>query len=59
MNLAEAPATDLSTLISSFTSQAGTQFATAAPVVIAAGAGIVLITWGVPKLISVFKKTAK
>lgn len=60
MNLAEtAAATDLSTLIGNFTSQAGTQFGAAAPGVITAAAGIALILWGVPKLIGLFKRAAK
>ena len=58
MNLAEAGATDLSTLIGTFTSQVSSQFQAAAPAVITAAGGFVLITWGVPKLISLFKKNA-
>lgn len=60
MNLAETPAgTDLSTLVSSFTGPMGTQFAAAAPTVIGAAAAIAVVLWGVPKLISFFKRSAK
>lgn len=59
LTLAEATPTDLSTLVSSFTSQVGTQFAAAAPGVIGAAAGVAIVLWGVPKLIGFFKKSAK
>lgn len=56
--VAEGSATDLSTLVSSFTSAVGTQFAAAAPGVVGAAAAIAVVIWGVPKLIGFFKKSA-
>lgn len=49
----------LSTLVSSFMSAVGTQFADAAPGVIGAAAGVAVVLWGVPKLIGFFKRSAK
>lgn len=54
-----ATTTNLADLISKFTDAASTQFGSAAPAVITAGAGLAVIVWGVPKLISLFKRTAK
>lgn len=54
-----AVSTDLSTLVSSFTSTVGTQFAAAAPGVISGAAAIAVVLWGVPKLIGFFKRSAK
>lgn len=54
-----AATTNLADLISKFTDAASTQFGAAAPAVIAAGAGLAVVVWGVPKLISLFKRTAK
>lgn len=51
--------TTLSTLIGTTFSDMANQFQGAAPVVIAAATGIVLVTWGVPKVIGFFKRTAK
>lgn len=59
LTVAEATPTDLSTLVSSFTSAVTTQFGAAAPAVIGAAAGIAVVLWGVPKLIGLFKKNAK
>lgn len=58
LTVAEGSATDLSTLVSSFTSEVGTQFAAAAPAVVGAAAAIAVVIWGVPKLIGFFKKAA-
>lgn len=51
--------TNLADLISKFTDPASAQFGAASAAVIAAGAGIAVIVWGVPKLVSLFKRTAK
>lgn len=54
-----AATTNLAELIKNFTDAASTQFYGAAPAVIGAGAGLAVIIWGVPKLVSLFKRTAK
>lgn len=59
VTLAVDGGTSLSTLIGTTFSDMASQFQSAAPVVIAAAAGIVLVTWGVPKVIGFFKRTAK
>lgn len=54
-----ATTTDLGSLVKNFTDVATQQFNGAAPAVIAAAAGLAVIMWGVPKLISFFKRSAK
>lgn len=54
-----AATTNLADLIPKFTDAASTQFGAASAAVIAAGAGIAVIVWGVPKLVSLFKRIAK
>lgn len=55
----EVPTVDLGALVKNFTDVAASQFGTAAPAVVAAAAGLAVIMWGVPKLVTFFKRTAK
>ena len=57
--MALADATTLTTLIGTTFSDMASQFQGAAPAVIAGAVGVVLVTWGVPKIISFFKRSAK
>ena len=59
MVFADGTATNLTSLIGSTFSDMASQFQAAAPVVIAAAAAVVLVTWGVPKIIGFFKRSAK
>lgn len=54
-----ASTTNLADLAKNFTDAASTQFGAASAAVIAAGAGIAVVVWGVPKLVSLFKRIAK
>ena len=59
MVFADGATTTLTTLIGTTFSDMASQFQGAAPTVIAAAAAVVLVTWGVPKIISFFKRSAK
>ena len=59
MVFADGATTTLTTLIGATFSDMASQFQAAAPAVIAGAAAVVLVTWGVPKIISFFKRSAK
>ena len=59
MVFADGATTSLTTLIGTTFTDLANQFQGAAPAVIAAAAAVVLVTWGVPKIISFFKRSAK
>ena len=59
MVFADGATTSLTTMIGTTFSDMASQFQAAAPVVIAAAAAVVLVTWGIPKIIGFFKRSAK